>query len=112
MRIDKAMKRLENSIRDELIPGLKASAAVIQIAPDAMASDWKMALEIGYAILLNKPLIVVIPKGRIVSPRFRQIADHVIEAHDIDSSDGRLAIHEAIMAAIQKIEGKPEGKPS
>lgn len=67
----------------ELIPMLKESAMVATIAPGE-EPDIKVAIELGLTILLDKPLILVVPEGRWVPDRLRRAADAVVEWSDDD----------------------------
>lgn len=72
-------KRFARRATKFLRPKIASSAHVIVVAPDQSEADVKIALEIGYTILLDKPLIVFKPPGRTVAPRLLRIADKVIE---------------------------------
>ena len=80
--VDEYMERF----RKEVAPMIANSALVTVIAPKDKTADIKIALEVGYSILLEKPLIVIKAKDRFVSPRLLAIADKVIEGDvEIDS---------------------------
>lgn len=61
----------------DLLPMIKDSAVSITIAP-GQDPDAKIAVELGYTILLDKPLMVLAPRGRHVPERLRKVADAVI----------------------------------
>lgn len=56
---------------------MASSAYVMAIAADD-DPDPKQALEIGYAVLLDKPIIVVVPAGRQGPPGLERIAHRVV----------------------------------
>lgn len=91
------MARWEQRVRDELIPKLRASAVVAQLAPGD-APDVKAAVEVGMAILLDKPLIVIEIPGRSVSLRLGRAADAVIEWDGVSPDVG-----ERITAAMRDL---------
>jgi hypothetical protein len=94
----------------ELKPKLAESAYMIAVTPPG-ESDAKQALEIGYAILLNKPIVVVIPAGREVNAGLIRHADKVIRMRNpIDSEAGTQELMAAIGSfhAAQGLE--PEGQ--
>jgi hypothetical protein len=63
----------------ELIPKLAGSAVVLVIAPDIGGKlDIQFALQIGASILMEKPLLVVMPKGREPPPKLMRVADRII----------------------------------
>jgi nucleoside 2-deoxyribosyltransferase len=76
---DKSVQEYLDRFRREVLPKLEESSAVLVIGPEDKDADIKIALEVGFAVLLNKPLIVVKLDGRECSPRLLTIADHVIE---------------------------------
>lgn len=78
--MDKNFKKFAKRVMDEMVPAMHGSAYVITIAPKGGEADVKLAVEIGFAILMDKPLIVFVPKGRAVGERLARIADHVLEA--------------------------------
>lgn len=85
-------KRYARHVLKEMVPKMADSAYVITIAPDGgTAADVKQAVEIGYAILLNKPLIVLKTPGRVVAEKLLRIADHVVEG-DMSTEAGRAAV--------------------
>lgn len=59
--------------------GVKESATFIQLyAPDFdPAKDPAYALQLGAAILLDKPLVVLAPEGATIPPKLRAIASTV-----------------------------------
>lgn len=74
--------------RKRTLPKIKQSAHMMVIGPVAGTFEIEMATQIGAAILLDKPLVVVAPKGRAVGEKLKRIADHVIEA-DMETEAGR-----------------------
>lgn len=72
-------------MRERLIPKMQDSANVLMIAPNMSAEfDIEFALQIGATILLEKPLILLVDRGRTIPPKLRAIADRIIET-DLDT---------------------------
>ena len=85
---DPEWKRLERRVRHDLLPKMKESATTMIIAPDTDTDfDLMFAIQIGASILLEKPLLVMKPRGRTVLPKLERIADRVIEM-DPDNDAG------------------------
>ena len=80
----------------EVIPMIAGSAYVMNIAPGE-EPDAKVCLEVGAAILLGKPLFIVLPPGRSISEQLRRAADVVIEA-DPGTEEGRLELMRQVAA--------------
>lgn len=68
----------EQNARRDLQPKMASSAYVITLTPDDEL-DPKVALETGYAVLLDKPIVLVGWPGRSIPPGLRRVAHTVIE---------------------------------
>ena len=94
-------KTWARGILDDMVPKMAGSACVISIAPPSGIVDVKIAVEIGYAVLLDKPLIVFAPKGRHVAERLLRIADHVITG-DFETEAGRQEMLEQLQRIMKQ----------
>lgn len=72
--------------RNVLLPRMKDSALTIQLVPGD-DPDPKIAVELGYTILLDKPPILVVPHGRSVPERLRRAADRIFDYDDLDLAE-------------------------
>lgn len=61
----------------DLRPMIEDSAISITIAPGDKP-DAKIAVELGYTILLDKPILVLAPRGRHIPDRLRKVADKIV----------------------------------
>lgn len=86
---------------EESIPRIEASRMVIS-AIEAGRVDAQMCLQIGAALLLDKPLIVTVFKGSWIPARLRQLADAVIEGDSMQDPE----VQEKLQAAIRKVMAK------
>ncbi len=66
------------------------SAMVMSLAPGD-EPDIKFAVELGFAIMLDKPLFVVQMPGRHIPARLRMVADVVVRA-DLDTEEGQRVL--------------------
>jgi nucleoside 2-deoxyribosyltransferase len=99
---DPQFKEFAEQVLRDTVPKIAGSAYVISVAPvKGGTADVKMAVEIGFAILMDKPLIVLAPKGRTVADRLLRIADHVIES-DMDTESGRKTTLAKLKAAMKQ----------
>jgi hypothetical protein len=80
--------------RDALVK-MTDSALVAQLVPDKDKFDVKFAVELGAAIMLDKPILAIVMPGTHVPPKLRMIADEFVEA-DIDTEEGRKEVARAI----------------
>ena len=63
-------------VQENMVPKMQASGAVVSI--QAGKTDVKLAVELGMALLLDKPLILAVTPGVEVPERLRRAADDVI----------------------------------
>jgi hypothetical protein len=78
-------KRFEEHVRTETIPKMRDSATVLLIAPSMDSKfDVQFAVQIGAAVLLEKPLLVIAMIGRPVPPKLERIADRIIYTSGVD----------------------------
>lgn len=90
----------EAHARKELEPKMRSSAFVITINPKDI--DPKIAMETGYAILLDKPIILVALPDEPINPGLRRIATEVVVLTDpLDSLAGQMQIQAALARAAE-----------
>lgn len=73
------MDRFCDHARRELFPKMRRSTLVMTILGEP---DPKLCLEIGAAILLDKPILVIVPQGRRLPLALRTIANKIVEVGD------------------------------
>lgn len=95
-----AYRRYAKHFFDNVAPQIRDSAYTITVAPHGTIADVKIATELGYSILLDKPLIVFVPlKGQPVAQKLLRIADHVIEG-DSTTEAGREEMQRKLQAIL------------
>lgn len=77
------MRNWSQHVREELVPKLRASAAMISLYMSTNP-DVKFATELGMSVLLDKPIIILVSPGVPVPDHVVRVADRIIEG---DSSD-------------------------
>jgi nucleoside 2-deoxyribosyltransferase len=88
--------------RENTVKAMEQSAYVISLVPDAGQVDVKFAVELGLAIMLDKPIVAVVQPGVKLPERLRQIADAVIVT-DLDTEDGRAQAAREISELMDRI---------
>ncbi len=88
------LKRYLEHARREMFPKLKDSVISITIAPGD-DPDPKICLELGAAILFDKPIIIVCPPGRPISANLKRVANAIVVGDMSDPTTGER-MHEAI----------------
>jgi hypothetical protein len=71
-------KRYADRAIDELVPMIRDSAVTISVVPDG-PGDVKFAVELGFSIMMDKPIIAVVQPGAKVPSRLIAVADEIIE---------------------------------
>lgn len=99
--------QLVRSVIEELVPKMNASALVVSLFPDDMEADVKYALELGYSIMLDKPIILIAHPDAVVPDKLLRVADSVCR---VDFSNPEIADHD-IKAAIDKYFLEEEAVP-
>lgn len=84
----------------ELVPLINDSAISISVLPSG-ETDVKFAVELGFLIMLDKPIIIVVEPGAKVPPKLALVADVIVEHSRDDAS-----FNERIKAAIDQVMPK------
>lgn len=87
--------------RKKVLPQIKGSSFFIALAPSTQTLDIRMATEIGACIMLDKPLIVIAPRGQVLHERLMRVADHVIYG-DPKTNEGRAEIEEQLRVYLNQ----------
>jgi hypothetical protein len=83
---------------EEVLPAMEKSA--LSIVLGSKNPDAKLCLEVGAAILFDKPIVLVVPPGRVISVALKRVASVIVEA-DPRSPDA----NDKIRAAIESVMG-------
>lgn len=94
------MRRWLNRAEREVLPMVKRSAATISINPEH--PDAKIAVELGFTLLLDKPLVIVSFSGRNIPEHLRKAADLVIVTEDPSDPEVGRQIHEFLDSLPEK----------
>lgn len=100
---DAEVKDFLHRAETEMFPKMQMSrAAMVRNGkPDA-----KLALEVGAAILFEKPLIVITKTGQHVPRTLQRIADSIVEIDDLTSPEAQTKLRDAVMKSLHA-ERKP-----
>lgn len=73
---DRRYTEYTEAFRQEVLPNLLASACLISVGttldPDHL--DLRAATELGLMLLLDKPLLIIVPTGETIPPALRRAA--------------------------------------
>jgi hypothetical protein len=92
-----------DAVRKDAVQKIAQSAFVASLVPSG-DTDIKFAVELGLAILLDKPVVAIAFPGRAVPPGLRRVAHSVIELdHDMDIEAGRLEMQRKFSAVMEDL---------
>lgn len=90
--------------REELLPKMADSAISITLMPtEDVKTDIKFATELGCAILMDKPIIVVAVPGAEVPEQLRKVAHAVVQG-DITSKETKADLQAAITKVVAYLD--------
>jgi hypothetical protein len=100
---DRAWADYTEGFRKTVLPALLSSAYMVQVGesfkPETL--DLRAATEIGLMLLLDKPLLLVVPRGDVVPAALRRAAAVVLDDFDVADPDSQ----ERMSAAIKQLTG-------
>jgi nucleoside 2-deoxyribosyltransferase len=88
--------------KEEMLPKLKDSSVVLALLSGEV--DPKMACELGYMIMLDKPIIAVVQPGVKVPDKLIRVADEIVEGADMNEP----GFHTRLAEAIERMQAKAE----
>lgn len=65
-------------VQDTLVPEMRRSGVVASVVPVRTDVDAKYAVELGLAIMLDKPLVMMVQPGAPIPPKLALVADKII----------------------------------
>lgn len=89
-----------------MLPKMRDSAMSLVIGCDPEDVDIKLCLEVGAAVLMDKPLLIVVPPGRKISAGLRRVATEVVEL-DISKPESQAKFKQAFDRVMAKGKAKP-----
>lgn len=94
-----SFEEFEQNVRENLIPKIQDSNIFVSIVPNPENVDVKFAIELGIAIMLNKPIIAAIKPGVKISEKLSKVVDRFVEI-----GDNMKNVAEAIKETIEEIK--------
>jgi nucleoside 2-deoxyribosyltransferase len=58
--------------------------------------DSKQAVELGFMILLDKPIILAVTPGTVVPDKLVKVADRIVEVDLLETEESQQKLHDAI----------------
>lgn len=94
---DPEIQAWARGVLKDLVPKISESGCTVSLMPRG-ETDVKFAVELGFSIMLDKPIIAVIEPGQQIPARMLRVVDEVVEG-PLDAPD----FHERLRAAIDRI---------
>ena len=89
-------ERFVRHTREQTVRGMAQSAIVVSFLPGGSdKADIQYAVELGFSILMDKPILVVTVPGTEIPERLRRVADLIVET-DIDTEEGQERLQKAL----------------
>lgn len=90
-------------VRSDAVHKIDESALVINLVPGG-EPDIKFAVELGLAIMLDKPIVPLAFAGREIPPGLRRVAHGVIEMeNDFDTEAGQLEMQRKLEEIMDRL---------
>jgi len=86
-------------VKKTLIPMINDSAVAVSLVSDKL--DPKLAIETGYMILMDKPIILAVVPGSKIPAKLALVADEIVE---MDMSDPSFS--QRMSEAIKRVAAK------
>lgn len=96
---DPDVRAWTQGVVEDLIPKLRNSSMTVSLVPERPeAVDVKFAVELGFSIMLGKPIILVVRPGTRLPDKVVALADQIVEMDGADTGD-------RLQAAITQVLG-------
>jgi hypothetical protein len=97
---DRAWADYSEAFRKQVVPSLVKSAFMIHLGegvPKKITNDTiQAATELGLILIMNKPLLVIVPKGFQIPDALRRAATIVLDDIDMESEADQDVIADAV----------------
>jgi hypothetical protein len=87
-------------VRTGLIPKLADSSVAVSIVPGDLQADVKFAVELGFMVLMDKPIIAVMPAGTEIPKKLAAVSDRIVYREPGQSME---AVGEAISSIYREM---------
>lgn len=82
-------------VKAHVVPMIQGSAMCVSLVPRG-PTDIKFAVELGLSIMLDKPIVAVLPEGADCPPALAKVAAHVVHWNGENTED----LMDAITATV------------
>lgn len=94
--VDRALREMARIAEESIIPQMRKSAFVLAYVDPVVNTDVWMALQVGFAVMFEKPLIVMAIGDHELPPRLIAAADEVVRVRSLKDPEGKAKLKAAI----------------
>ena len=98
---DPAMRAWARDVEARVVQAMRDSACVAPIWSGDV--DANLAGEIGAAVLLDKPVVLVVMAGVRIPEKLVQVADRIVESSGLTTDEARRELSGRIAAALREV---------
>lgn len=91
-----AMGEFLKSADQVLVPKMQSAGVMILLAPGDGAVDTKFAVELGLAVMLEKPIILMLIEGRDAPRKVKDLADEIVVVPVFTAATADAAVRRAL----------------
>jgi hypothetical protein len=95
-------RQTQRWVTEQVVEPMRSSAMVSVVWSDKV--DWKIAVEMGAALLLDKPIVVGVTPGSAVPSKLATIADAIVELDPADPQGTADRLASAVAFALRDSE--------
>jgi hypothetical protein len=95
-------QRWVKDVRKNLVPAMRGSAYVMSLVPHDNEPDVKFAVELGMAIMMDKPIITVVEPGSKPSRHLVRVSDAILEVNP-DAPDAAAELAGRVKEAMRQM---------
>jgi len=81
--------------KELVLPDIKESTVFAALIP-GVDPDPKMCLEMGAALLMDKPIVAIVIRGRKIPRHLARIASEIVEVSDLMTEEDKIKVQTAL----------------
>jgi hypothetical protein len=97
-------RQFQKVVTEGLVPKVEGSSMFVSISPGVDRIDAKFCVELGVAIMLDKPILAIVAPDQTVPRKLHRIAEMIVIA-DITTDEGRQRVAQAIQEFQKNVLG-------
>jgi hypothetical protein len=105
---DPDWQRYEKHVRENVVPMIRDTSIFVSITPGDGKPDVKFAVELGFGIMYDKPIVLAVPPGTKLPNKLVKVADRIVELdpNDKDTHDRLVEVLLEMKAELGEQDGE------